>query len=182
MDTLTFLVVAAAQQADESWWTKHSTLIVGVVGIIVSGFVGPTVTGWLTGRRERAKDARGRVASQRDDLRGVLDDAAIALAAAVSNLRPLLDAQLAGREPPEKPADFLRSLIALEQRLRLRVPATDPLVQTFADVRAKLLDLSRATSSQEEWDAGVQDFEATRATFLEAGRTTVHAPITEEGT
>jgi hypothetical protein len=176
------LIAQAAQQADESWLTRHSTLIVGVVGIIISGFVGPTVTAIFTAGRERAKDARALSVGRRDDLRALLDEAAKALAAAVPNLRPLLDAQLAGREPPKEPADFLRSLVALDQRLRLRARATDPVVQQFEKVRAKLLALSRATGSQADWDSSVEEFEAARAMFLDAGRAAVQAPISEEGT
>lgn len=45
-------------KAEQSWLQENATLIVGVVGIVVSGFIGPTVTGWLTSRREQAKDKR----------------------------------------------------------------------------------------------------------------------------
>ncbi len=180
MDELA-LLAAAATDADKSWLSRHSTLIVGVVGIVVSGFVGPTVTALFTSRRERNKDTRSRIATQRDDLRDRLDEAATVLGGAVANLRPLLDAEQAGRESPKEPSEFLGTLFPLGQRLRLRLPEAHPVLTTYDEVRRKLLALSRATGSQNEWDTAVRDFEESRARFLDAGRAALQAPISEKG-
>jgi hypothetical protein len=179
MPTLVYL--AGATGSDHAdWWSRHSTLIVGLAGIVMSGFIGPSVTAWFTAKRERTKDARARVADERDDLRELLDDAAKVLGGAVSNLRPLLDAQQSRRDAPAEPAEFLGTLFPLGQRLRLRLPEGDPVLQRYDEVRGELVHLSSATGSQAEWDAAVTAFEDARARFLDAGREAVHAPITED--
>jgi hypothetical protein len=180
VDVLTTFATVAAKAGD-GWLSRHATLIVGVVGIIVSGFVGPTVTALFTSKRERDKDARGRAAARREDLRDLLDEAAKVLGGAVANLRPLLDAQLAGREAPREPAEFLGSLFPLGQRLRLRLPGGHDVISTYDEVRERLIVLSHATASEAEWDTAVQNFEDARAVFLDTGRAALAAPISEQG-
>lgn len=173
------LLAAAAHQTSGDWWSRNSTLIVGLAGIVMSGFIGPSVTAWYTAKRERAKDARGRIADERGDLRDLLDSAATVLGGAVSNLRPLLDAEQSGDEEPTEPREFLGTLFPLGQRLRLRLPEGDPVLTSYDEVRRELVNLSKATGSRAEWDAVVTAFEAARTRFLDAGREAVQAPIDE---
>lgn len=173
-------VLLAATEKSESWWTTNATLIVGVVGILVSGLVGPTVTALWTARREKQKDHRAAVSARRDDLRTLLDEAAKSLAAAVPTLRPLLQAHLAGEALPEGPRDFLSALFPLEQRLAIRVGGEHALVTGFRAAREALITVSEATGSQQKFDEAVKEFEAKRAKFLEAGRSALAAPIEKD--
>jgi hypothetical protein len=124
------LAAARAVAEDDGWISRNSTLVVGVVGIVFSGFVGPSIVAYFTGRRELAKDARTLTVARQDDLRDVLDEAAQVLSGAVGRLRPLLAAALAGEDLPKDPADFLGSLAPLGHRLRLRLPDADPVVSS----------------------------------------------------
>lgn len=95
LNALHLLAAVAATVQDDDWLSRNSTLIVGVVGIVFSGFIGPTVVAVFTGRRERARDARALAVARQDDLRDLLDEAAQVLSGAVGRLRPLLAATLA---------------------------------------------------------------------------------------
>lgn len=75
------VLVAAAERPD--WLSRNSTLVVGVVGIVFSGLVGPSVTAWWTARREREKDRRAIAAARQEDLRDVLDGVATTLGGAI---------------------------------------------------------------------------------------------------
>ena len=173
-------VVAATTEAQGDWLSRNSTLIVGIVGIIVSGLLGPAVAALLTARRERQKDKRELIASRRDDLRALLDEAAAVLGRAVANLRPLLEAEQAGRAAPREPAEFLGTLFPLGQRLSLRLPPDHEVVTNYHAVRTKLIALSKATASQGAWEAAVSEFESVRAGFLDAGRAALQAPMSEK--
>lgn len=165
--------------AAQSWWSEHSTLVVGVVGIVVSGFVGPTVTALLTARRDRAKEQRAFAITLRDDLRVLVDEAADLLGRAVSHLRLALRAEERGEPPPPEAGDSIGALFPLGQRLRLRLAEDDPVVTSYDKVRGCLLELSEATGSQAAFDAAIHKVEMARASFLDAARVTLSAPISE---
>lgn len=177
MGALLQLASSSQQTSSGDWWSEHATLIVGVVGIIVSGFIGPSVTSWWTARRERDKDNRAVIAARRDDLRELLDLAADHLGGAVSKLRPALDAQLKGLPLPSETADYLGTLFPLGQRLRLRLPVNAAAVRCYDEVRVQLTRVAQSTNSQTEFDAAVEDFEKLRANFLEEARKALVAPI-----
>jgi hypothetical protein len=169
--------VAAAKSGD--WLSDHSTLLVGVVGIVFSGFVGPTVTGLLTGRRERARDGRLREAAHREDLRELADDAARLLAVGATNLRLMREAKNSGQEPSPELMEWSRSVFPLGQRLRLRLPEGHRVVKQFDEVRARLAKAGDA-GNDDEITTTVEEFEAARSAFLEAAREAVQAPISEK--
>jgi len=176
------LLPAAHSAAGESsdWWTRHSTLIVGVVAIIISGFVGPTVTGWLTSPREAAKDERGFVTARRNELRELLDEAARVLAPAVTYLREMLAAHRAGQPTPEDADQWARGVFPLVQRLRLRLPENHPVVSKFEAVHTRLVEASEALGDQAAFDAAVDRFENARAAFLDEARVALQAALTED--
>jgi hypothetical protein len=174
---LAVLVLQIATSAHQSWLSQNSTLVVGVVGIVVSGFLGPTITALWTGRRDRQADHRALVVARRVDLRVLIDEAAKVLGGAVANLRPLLLAEQNEEAPPKAPADFLGTLAPLGQRLRLYLPDDHLVIGSYEAARARLLALSKATRSQAVFDAAVQDFEAARAKFLDDGRVALQAPV-----
>jgi hypothetical protein len=176
---LSILAAGLAANHEDSW-TRHSTLVVGVVGIVFSGFVGPTATGLLTDWRERKRDKRALVVARREDLLIVVDEAAAVLAGAVTKLRPLLAAVEAGQNAPKEPADFISTVFPLGQRLRLRLPGHHAVVVAYEEAREKLVILSKATSSQAVFDTAIESFEASRAAFLDAARMSLHAPIKKE--
>jgi hypothetical protein len=174
------VMTAVGQQSNGDWLSDHATLLIGAIGIVVSGIVGPAIAARMSERRERQKDNRAAAAARQIDLRGVVDEAAQTLGGAVAKLRPLLEAEQRGDTHPKEPAEFIGSLFPLGQRLRLRLPDTDPVVVAYDDVMAKLVTLSKAVSSQAAFDQATQQFEAARRQFLEAGRLAVKAPLLED--
>lgn len=177
LGVLHLLGATGAASQDGDWLSRNSTLVVGVVGIVFSGFVGPTVVAYFAGRREVAKDARALAVARQGDLRLVLDEAAQVLSGAVGQLRPLLAAALAGNDLPQEPADFLGSLAPLGHRLRLRLPDEDPVVASFEGVVERLRGVAQATSSQAEFDTAVTEFETARDLFLANSRAKLREDI-----
>jgi len=171
------LAIFAATQSD--WLSRHATLLVGVVGVIVSGLLGPSVTAAWTAKRERARDHRGLVGSRREDLRTVLDEAAKLLAAAIPNVKRLMAAG-AEQPLPEGPRDLLGELVPLSQRIQLRLPSAHPVVTSFEAAREALVELSRSGGSQEDFDHAADNFEAKRSVFLSACRDALQAEITRK--
>lgn len=171
---------AAAAPDNPDWLSQHSTLVVGVVGIVFSGLIGPSVAaGWVS-RRERRRDHDAAVEGRRQDLRTVIDEAAKILGGAVSHLRPLLAAKQANAPLPAEPADLLKELVPLGQRLQLRLPADHPVLKTYEGARMGLIEVSHADSSQAEFNEAADEFEALRSNFLDAARDALQAPIPKE--
>lgn len=179
-DTIHLVATAAKAAADDDWLSRHTTLVISVTSVVFSAFVGPTVTGLLTNGRERQKDHRTSVAARRDDLRSVLDDAANVLSGAVGKLRPLLEAEQAGDALPAEPAEFVRSLVPLGERLRLRVPDHHAIATTYESAQEALDSMQTATASQQAWDTAAENFEARRSEFLAAGREALHKDIKKD--
>jgi hypothetical protein len=172
--SLLFLPIAA------DWWTRHSTLIVGITGIVVSGLVGPSVAAAWIAQREKRRDHFALVDSRRVDLREVIDDSAKLLGGAVPRVRQLVAAEEKGEELPAGPADLLSELVPLGQRLQLRLPRNHEVVRFYDDACAGLRDLAKERSSQERFEEAAKKFEAQREVFLNAGRKAIQAPITTE--
>lgn len=175
------VLLLATSNPHKGWFTENATLIVGVVGILVSGLVGPSIAARWTTRREREKDARAHLLVQRDDLRSVVDEAAKALGGAVARLRPALDAQLKGQSLPHDTRDFLAELFTVGQRLRLRAPSSDAMVQAYDSAREQLIQVARATSTQADFNNAAALFDAKRANFLDNSREVLNAPILAKG-
>jgi hypothetical protein len=163
-------LILGAADAHKSWLTENAALVVGVVGILVSGLVGPSVAAVWTDKREREKDERGRLAARQDDLRGVVDEAAKVLGDAVPRLRAALGAQIANQPLPSDVRDFLAEVFTLGQRLRLRAAATDQVVTTYDAAREQLKVVSEARTSQNAFDDAAKQFALRRAEFLDHAR------------
>jgi hypothetical protein len=151
-----------------------------MVGILVSGLVGPTVAAAWTGKRDRDGDHRAVVGSRREDLRGVLDEAARSLASAIPNVKKLMAAGAEGEPMPEGPRDLLAELMPLSQRIQLRLPTDHPVVAAFEGAREALVALSKADGSQEDFDHAVEAFETKRSAFLGACRDALQKKITRK--
>jgi hypothetical protein len=178
MNEITLLLAAVS---DQDWLSRHATLVVGVVGIVFSGLIGPSVSaGWVS-RRERRRDHQTTIIKRREDLQLVVDEAAKILGGAVSHLRPLLAAKQANKPLPTGPADLLKELVPLGQRLQLRLPESHQVLKRYEGARKGLIQVSHADSSQAEFDEAADKFESLRGQFLDAARAALQAPITKKG-
>jgi len=172
--------LAASKPPDPDWWVDHSTLLISLTSVVVSGLLGPTVIALWTAKRERDRDARDAVVSRRDDLRELLDETARTLAVAATHLRRVVAAQQDGAPPPDDQVEFLSKLAPFRLRLQLRLPDDHPILTAYEAVVTALTELENSTKSKLVWAAALDDFESKRKAYLQAGRAAVQAPIREE--
>ena len=149
----------------------NAALITSIVGILVSGVVGPQFTSWSTRRANHKQFNRDQNARHRDDLRSLLDEAAILLASGATNLRHLREAN-----PDPELANWLSQIFPLGQRLRLRLPEDHQIVRSYVEVTDAL-----ATAANADVEAVITDFEAKRDHFLDVARQTLNTEIPEDG-
>jgi hypothetical protein len=155
----------------------NSAVIVSGVGIVVSGVLGPSMTAWATRRANRQQFERERARGRRDDLRDLTDDAAKLLSVGATNLRRSWEAEREHGAPPVGVDEWSEQVFALEQRLRLRLPADHPVVTLYAAVRVELIRFSETLAADAPDEHGIRRFEETRNAFLDAARATLEAPI-----
>jgi len=153
----------------------NSTVAVSAVGIVVAGVVGPALSGWAARRADAQRFRREQSGKRRDDLRAVVDEAARLLALGATNIREIREAQAGDHAEPSDVRDWASNVHALQQRLLLRVPASDPVATTYQDVRDALIALDRPDGQGLE-DA-VRDFEQKRMAFLSAARTSLESAV-----
>ncbi len=152
--------------------TIDATLAASITGIVVSGVVGPQVTAWSIRRANRRQFNRDQAARRRDDLRSVLDEAAVLLASGATNLRLLRET------PTVELRDWLSSVFPLGQRLRLRLPGDDEVVAAYNEVREALA--TTAEGVEPDVDSAIADYERKRERFLDLARAALTAEILEE--
>lgn len=155
-----------------------NAVVVGVTGILVSGVIGPAVAAWLA-RQSRLRDFhREQVAERRDELRKVLDEAAVLLASGPTNIRILREAREG--EEVDRARAWLSTVFPIGQRLQLWLPPSHPVVASYERVREGLVDAAGAGTSA-EGDAVLNRFEEERRLFLGSARDALLSRIPETG-
>ena len=153
----------------------NSTLILSATGIIVSGVVGPAISGWAARRADAQRFNRDQRGKHREDLRMLVDEAAALLAVGATNLRQIREARKTDREEPDEVRDWASNVHALQQRLLLRVAPYDLVTTTYRDVRDALVTLDRPNGVVLE--EAVRDFEQKRLAFLAAARASLEKEL-----
>jgi len=126
----------------------NTTLIAAVTGIVVSGVVGPSTTAWAARRAARSQFLRDRAAECREELRRLLDEAASVLGLGATRLRQAWEADRAGHQAPEL-QPWSEQVFMIGQRLRLRLPADDPIVVAYDTVRRNLVTAGELVSQSD---------------------------------
>jgi hypothetical protein len=152
------------------------TLIVAVVGIVVSGLVGPWATAWATRRATRQQFDRDQRAKQRDDFRALVDDAGKLLGAGVTNLRIGREAKAAGSDEPDEVKEWASDVHLLRQRLLLRRAADDDVVTSYADVLDALEKVGGARSD-DDYKQAVGTYEQLMERFLSSARASLQSAV-----
>ena len=155
----------------------YDSLIISVVGIVVAGVVGPWLNAWVTRRANRQQFDQDRAGAVRDDLAKLVDESAELFAIGATMLRQAAEARSAGHPTPTAGADWASKVFPLGQRLRLRVPADDPIVRGFDDVREHLVDVAQHPANAAALDVAIQAFESVRDRYLDEARGRLEAPI-----
>lgn len=145
------------------------TAVISIVGIAVSGIVGPGVAALWARARQRADHHHERHERRYEDLARLLDDAAQLLAPGGSRLRAMADGEL---DPAELGA-WPSQIHATYERLLLRLPADDPVSVAYCAARDRLVDVAQALEDKRphsEINELFDRFEGARVTFLERAR------------
>lgn len=154
-----------------------STLIVSIVGIAVSGVVGPVVTVWATRASARRQFMRDREDRRRHELLGLLDEAAAVLGLGAVRLRQ-------GREQRSEPTEEVRlwpeQVYALSQRLQLRLGAGHSVVTAYDSVRSELVNAGKVGVQDPAHEEAILRFEDARGRFLAASLSVLNAPIQDK--
>ena len=154
-------------------------VVLGVTGIVVSGVAGPAVAAWLSRRAELSRFRRDEVAHRREQLRAVLDEAAVLLAKGPTNLRLLREAASDTTEH-ERASEWLREVFPIGQRLQLWLPSDHAAVHAYNKVREALVATAEATDADVSGKALAQ-FDDLRREFLDQARGILLAPIATQG-
>lgn len=141
-----------------------ATVWVSIVGIVVSGVLGPQITAWSTRRSNRRQFDRDQNAKRRDDLRKILDEAAILLASGATNLRLTLENASSGQADSEELVNWRRQVFPMGQRLRLRLSGDNEVVRAYDDAREALI---KTVDEADNIEAAISNFETLRSRFLD---------------
>jgi hypothetical protein len=143
------------------------TATISIVGIIVSGVVGPGFAAHWARRRQREDHQHDHAEKEHDDLTALLDSVAATLAAGVTRLRK-------AKRGDESELDAWASEVhATYERLLLRVAVDDPVAIAYKEARDRLTDLADAFAGEAdsaEDGAAVAAFEQARAAYLDRAR------------
>jgi hypothetical protein len=152
------------------------TLIVATVGIVVSGFLGPSATAWATRRANKQQFEQDQRARRRDDFRALIDHAAELLGAGVTNLRIGREAKAAGLDEPDEVNEWASAVHLLRQRLLLRRPEDDVVVTSYAEVLDALEEVG-AAGSERDYEQAVRAYKARMDRFLSTSRASLESPV-----
>jgi hypothetical protein len=143
------------------------TAAISMVGIVVSGVVGPGVAAHWARTRQRDDHQHARAQKELDDLTSLLDAAAVTLAPGVTRLRQ------ARSEAEPDIAMWATEVHATYERLLLRVPVGDPVATSYMTARDRLTAVAAtfdASASEAEENEAIESFEEARLSYLNAAR------------
>lgn len=151
----------------------NATVWISIVGIVVSGVVGPQLTSWSARRANHKQFNRDQNAHRREDLRALLDEAAVLLASGATNLRHLREND---QQKSAELSNWLSQVFPLGQRLRLRLREDNQVVRSYDDVREALVK-----AGETDIEIAISEFETKRRHFLDLARKELSKEIPEDG-
>lgn len=171
--------IRSSESPSRDTGTVTDAAVLGVTGIVVSGVIGPAVAAWLSCRAELRRFRRDEVARRREQLRAVLDEAAVLLAKGPTNLR-LLRETASDTTEHERASEWLREVFPIGQRLQLWLPSDHATVRAYNKVREALVTTVEATDA-DVIDEALAQFDDLRREFLDEARGILLAPIANVG-
>ncbi len=154
---------------------SNATLI-AVVGIGVSGVIGPMATAWATRKANRQQFEQDQAAKRRADLRDLIDEAAVLLGSGGTNLRVAREEAARGGDEPPEVREWARKVHLLKQRLLLRLPFEHTVMSAYDAVLTTLEAVGSADSENRHREA-LASFETANEGFLKTAREALDAPI-----
>lgn len=143
------------------------TTTISIVGIAVSGVIGPGFAAHWARSRQRGDHQHAHAEKEHDDLTALLDSAAASLASGVTRLRRAKS----GDEP--RLDVWAAEVHATYERLLLRVAVDDPVAIAYKEARDRLTALADVFAAQGQGsgeDAAIVAFEEARTAYLARAR------------
>lgn len=143
------------------------TAAISIVGIVVSGVVGPGFAAHWARTRQREDHRHAHAEKEHDDLTTLLDAAAVTLAPGVTRLRKAKVGEEPGLEA------WSSEVHATYERLLLRVPIGDPVAVAYKKARDRLSEVAQIFDSGhvvEDEEAAISAFENARTDYLDQAR------------
>lgn len=158
-----------------------STTVISVAAILTSGVLGPSALAWWTHIRQGREFAHDRSVRWDEDLRELLDEAAVLLGAGATNLRLTHEASERKQMPPVEVGEWASKVHLTRERILLRLPDDNPVVIAYTAARDALEPISQVMAAREsaktdDVEAAIADFELRRSTFLAAAREALATP------
>jgi hypothetical protein len=148
-------------------YALSDTATISIVGIVVSGVVGPGFAAHWARNRQADDHKHAHVEKEHDDLTALLDSAAITLASGVTRLR-----RARSSDEPEIEV-WAGEVHATYERLLLRVPVEDPVAVAYKAARDRLTDLADTFApggASVDEEAATIAFEQARSSYLDRAR------------
>jgi hypothetical protein len=143
------------------------TAAISIVGIAVSGVIGPGFAAHWARARLREDHQHAHAQKEHDDLTALLDAAAATLASGVTRLR-----KAKSGDEPELDV-WSGEVHATYERLLLRVAVDDPVARSYKDARDRLTAVADAFAAQDQGadeDTAIAAFEQARTAYLDRAR------------
>jgi hypothetical protein len=146
-------------------------VVISIAGILTSGVLGPAAAARWARNRQSREFEHDRRTRRTDDLRLVLDNAAVSLGSGISRFRSAFEAEAAGAPVPASMAEWAERAHLADERLRLRLPTTHPVVITYEAARERLVEFAEMLDETQGKDPDRAEdarsaFESARGAFL----------------
>lgn len=149
---------------------------VSIAGIVTAGVLGPAAGALWANWRQEATFRHEHSLRRSEDLREVLDEAAVVLASGLTRLRELLESAELSEKATEEVRTWSMQVHELSERLALRLPDDSRTVKAYEQAKEALAAVAEGASEQSvaaSVSALMDDAEAARVTFLASARTTM---------
>ena len=145
-------------------------VVVEVAGILVSGIVGPVFVSLSTRYSERMRLMKEEGERRRDELHGVVEEAAKTLGEGSLTLREAERAAAFGDPEPPELGEWSNRVYLIEQRLLLRLQPDDPVIKRLDDVLEILDGISDERRSGSSQGGVVRRYDEAQRQFLAEAR------------
>jgi hypothetical protein len=148
------------------------TAYVSIAGIVTAGLLGPAASALWTRWQQKAEFRHEHTVRREEDIRKLLDEAAVALAGAATRIREAVERGSSTGDGGDL-RQWAGEVHQLSERLVLRLDARSETVRAYEEARAAIVDLVDGVDKgrgKEAFSRSVDKAEAARSNFLDAAR------------
>jgi hypothetical protein len=148
------------------------TAYVSIAGILTAGLLGPAASALWTRWQQKEAFKHEHTVRREEDVRKLLDEAAVALAGAVTRIREAVE-QGSSAGGAGDLRQWAGEVHELSERMVLRLDARSETVRAYEEARAAIAELLEDVDTggdDEAFNRSVDKAEAARSKFLDAAR------------